>query len=59
MFVVLEVLACSLADSGEELQRAIILTRSWGLATAGSEDEITYQRAVPWRGSLGTWEEVG
>lgn len=58
MFVILEVLACSLADSGEELQRAILLTRSWGLATAGSEDEIMFQRAVPWRGSPGCWEEV-
>lgn len=45
MFVILEVLACSPADRGEELQKAIILTRS--------------QRAVLWRGSLGCWEEVG
>lgn len=41
MFGILEVLVFSLASSQEELWKDVILTGSWGLGTAGSEDEVT------------------
>lgn len=55
--MILEVLAFSLANSQEELWREVRPTGSWGLATAGSEDEITCPRGLCHREGPGlvTW----